>query len=131
MDRKVLIAFLIALLLIIVVGFVALNYVSDDGIIDFKDTDKANDTVLSSQNLTNDAESIINATNITIDNVTDEVNDTNDTNDTSEIDEGDILHKQTFTVSENDTAQNKGMEPGTYVMYYTDNDGVIKIEKVA
>ena len=131
MDRKVLIAFLIALLLIIVVGFVALNYVSDDGIIDFKGTDKANDTVLSSQNLTNDAESIINATNITIDNVTDEVNDTNDTNDTSEIDEGDILHKQTFTVSENDTAQNKGMEPGTYVMYYTDNDGVIKIEKVA
>ena len=127
MDRKVLIAFLIALLLIIVVGFVALNYVSDDGTIDFKGTDKANDTVLSSQDLTNDAESIINATNITIDNVTDD----NGTNDSSEIDEGDILHKQTFTVSENDTAQNKGMEPGTYVMYYTDNDGVIKIEKVA
>ena len=75
MDRKVIIAFLIALILIIVVGFVALNYVSDNGIIDVNNADNVtNDTVLSSQDLNNDAESIINATNITVDNATDEDN---------------------------------------------------------
>ena len=64
-----------------------------------------------------------------IDNQT--VNDANDTNASSDaIDEGDVLKKQTFIVSENETGQYKGMEPGTYVLYYTENDGPIKIDKV-
>ena len=56
--------------------------------------------------------------------------DANNTNASSDIDEGDVLKKQTFIVSENETGQYKGMEPGTYVLYYTENDGPIKIDKV-
>ena len=41
------------------------------------------------------------------------------------------MHKQTFVVTENETGQHEGMEPGTYVIYYTENDGPIKIEKIA
>ena len=64
-----------------------------------------------------------------IDNKT--VNDANNTNANSNaVDSGDVLKKQTFTVSENETGQHEGMEPGTYVLYYTENDGPIKIEKV-
>ena len=47
------------------------------------------------------------------------------------IDPGDVLHKQTFTITGNETGQNEGMEPGTYVMYYTENDGIIKVDKIA
>ena len=46
-------------------------------------------------------------------------------------DSGNELKKQMFTVSENETGQNEGMEPGTYVMYYTENDGPIKVDKIS
>lgn len=128
MNKK-LIGLIVALIAIIVVGFVALRFVPTGDLTDFNLT--GNDT-----NVTEDVNvSVVeNQTNIT-DNAT--ANDTaiedanaNATN-ASSVDPGDVLHKQTFVVSENETGQNEGMEPGTYVMYYTENDGPIKIEKIA
>ncbi len=129
MNKK-LIGLIVALIAIIVVGFVALNLVPNGDFADLNLT--ANDT-----NVTEDVNVTVadNQTNLT-DNATAK-NDTaiedanaNATN-SSSVDPGDVLHKQTFVVSENETGQNEGMEPGTYVMYYTENDGPIKIEKIA
>lgn len=131
LNKKLIIGFIIALIALIVVGFVALNFVPTNDLIDLNLTDNATENI--TDNLTE---------NLTV-NLTDDVNgsevadnetalvDLNDTNASSDdIDPGDVLKKQTFTVTENETGQYKGMEPGTYVLYYTDNDGPIKIEKV-
>ena len=57
---------------------------------------------------------------------------TNITNNTtiSNVNPGDIIQKKVFTVKENEKGQNEGMEPGTYIIYYTANDGPLKIEKI-
>ena len=130
LNKKLIISLIIALIAIIVVGFVALHFVPNGDLADLNLT--GNDT-----NVTEDVNVTVveNQTNIT-DNATAK-NDTaiEDANasatNSSSVDPGDVLHKQTFVVSENETGQNEGMEPGTYVMYYTENDGPIKIEKIA
>lgn len=125
LNKKLIIGFIIALIALIVVGFVALNFVPNNEVLDLNLTDNAeNLTDNLTENLT------VNATDVNasaVDNQT--VNDINASSD--DIDAGDVLKKQTFVVSENETGQNQGMEPGTYVMYYTENDGPIKIEKIA
>ena len=128
MNKKLIIGFIIALIALIVVGFVALNFVPNNDVLDLNLTDNADNlTDNITENLTVNTTDV-NASAI-IDNQT--VNDANDTNASSDaIDEGDVLKKQTFIVSENETGQYKGMEPGTYVLYYTENDGPIKIDKV-
>lgn len=128
LNKKLIIGFIIALIALIVVGFVALNFVPNNDVLDLNLTDNADNlTDNITENLTVNTTDV-NASAI-IDNQT--VNDANDTNASSDaIDEGDVLKKQTFIVSENETGQYKGMEPGTYVLYYTENDGPIKIDKV-
>ncbi len=125
LNKKLIIGFIVALIALIVVGYVALNFVPTNEVLDLNLTDNAeNLTDNITENLT------VNATDVNAsadDNQT--VNDTNASSDG--IDPGDVLKKQTFVVSENETGQNQGMEPGTYVMYYTENDGPIKIEKIA
>ena len=82
-------------------------------------------------NLTNESiDSVLNVTDLNGTDINDTGADDKD-NKSADVDPGDVLHKQTFTVSENETGQNQGMEPGTYVMYYTTNDGPIKIQKIA
>ena len=128
LNKKLIIAFIVALIALIIVGFVALNFVPNNDVLDLNLTDNADNlTENITENLTANATDV-NASAV-IDNIT--VNDVNNTNASSDaIDEGDVLKKQTFTVSENETGQYKGMEPGTYVLYYTENDGPIKIDKV-
>ena len=133
LNKKVIIGFIIALLALIVVGFIALNIVPTTDLTDFNVSgDVANLTDNATLNISEspiDAE--LNATNDTANNDTnaDDANKTNSSSD--DIDPGDVLHKQTFTITGNETGQNEGMEPGTYVMYYTENDGIIKVEKIA
>lgn len=133
LNKKVIIGFIIALLALIVVGFIALNIVPTTDLTDFNVSgDVANLTDNATLNISEspiDAE--LNATNDTANNDTnaDDANKTNSSSD--DIDSGDVLHKQTFTITGNETGQNEGMEPGTYVMYYTENDGIIKVEKIA
>ena len=128
LNKKLIIAFIVALIALIIVGFVALNFVPNNDVLDLNLTDNANNlTENITENLTANATDV-NASAV-IDNKT--VNDANNTNPSSDaVDEGDVLKKQTFTVSANETGQYKGMEPGTYVLYYTENDGPIKIDKV-
>ena len=138
LNKKLIIGFIIALIALVVVGFIALNFVPTTDVLDLNLTDNAenvaenitNDTVIS-EDLSNDTESEVNGTEIADENDTETV-DANDTNASSDdIDAGDVLKKQTFIVTENDAGQFEGMEPGTYVFYYTQNDGIIKIDKVA
>lgn len=128
LNKKLIIGFIIALIALIIVGFVALNFVPNNDMLDLNLTDNAeNLTDNITQNLTANTTDV-NASAV-IANQT--VNDANNTNPSSDaVDEGDVLKKQTFTVSANETGQYKGMEPGTYVLYYTENDGPIKIDKV-
>ncbi len=137
LNKKVIIGFIIALLALIVIGFVALNLVPNDNLMDLNlSGDIANVTDNNTLNLSEDqivAE--LNATendtaaNDTAANDAAKGNATNSSSDS--IDPGDVLHKQTFTITGNETGQNEGMEPGTYVMYYTENDGIIKVDKIA
>ena len=128
LNKKLIIAFIVALIALIAVGFVALHLVPNNDVLNLNLTDNAeNLTDNITQNLT------VNTTDVNASavNANKTVNDANNTNASSDaIDEGDVLKKQTFTVSENETGQYKGMEPGTYVLYYTENDGPIKIDKV-
>lgn len=127
--NKTLIGLIVALIAIIVVGFVALNFVPHGDLPDLNLT--ANDT-----NVTEDVNVTVadNQTNLTV-NVTAKndtaIEDANASATNSSVDPGDVLHKQTFVVTENETGQHEGMEPGTYVIYYTENDGPIKIDKIA
>ena len=129
LNKRFIIAFILALIALIVVGFIALNFVPTNDILDLNATDLENVTDNATLNISEaqiDA-ALNNTANVT---VNDTSADANDTNASSDIDPGDVLHKQTFTITENETGQNEGMEPGTYVMYYTGNDGIIKVEKV-
>ena len=49
----------------------------------------------------------------------------------SNIDPDDVIHTDTFTVSENEKGQNEGMEPGTYRATYSANQGPISVEKIS
>ena len=127
--NKTIIGLIVALIAIIVVGFVALNFVPHGDLPDLNLT--ANDT-----NVTEDVNVTVveNQTNLTA-NATAKndtaIEDANANATNSSVDPRDVLHKQTFVVTENETGQHEGMEPGTYVIYYTENDGPIKIDKIA
>ncbi|MBO7443657.1 MAG: hypothetical protein J6T69_02420, partial [Methanobrevibacter sp.] len=95
LNKKLIIGFIIALIALIVVGFVALNFVPTNDLIDLNLTDNATENI--TDNLTE---------NLTV-NLTDDVNgseaannetalvDLNDTNASSDdIDPGDVLKKQ-------------------------------------
>ena len=144
LNKKVIIGFIIALLALIVIGFVALNLVPNDNLMDLNlsgdianvtDNNTLNlseDQIVAELNATeNDTAANDAAANDAVANDTDAAkgNATNSSSDS--IDPGDVLHKQTFTITGNETGQNEGMEPGTYVMYYTENDGIIKVDKIA
>lgn len=144
LNKKVIIGFIIALLALIVIGFVALNLVPNDNLMDLNlsgdianvtDNNTLNlseDQIVAELNATeNDTAANDTAANDAVANDTDAAkgNATNSSSDS--IDPGDVLHKQTFTITGNETGQNEGMEPGTYVMYYTENDGIIKVDKIA
>ena len=128
LNKKLIITFIVALIALIAVGFVALHLVPNNDVLNLNLTDNAeNLTDNITQNLTANTTDV----NASAVNANKTVNDANNTNASSNaVDSGDVLKKQTFTVSENETGQHEGMEPGTYVLYYTENDGPIKIEKV-
>jgi hypothetical protein len=131
LNKKLIIGFIIALIALIVVGFVALNFVPNNEILDLNLTDNATENITDNltENLTvNITDDAVNGSEVAANETA--VVDANNTNASSDIDEGDVLKKQTFTVTANETGQYKGMEPGTYVLYYTENDGPIKIDKV-
>ena len=130
LNKKLIIGFIIALIALIVVGFIALNFVPTGDIVNLN-VNKENITDNATLNLTNESiDSVLNVTDLNGTDINDTGADDKD-NKSADVDPGDVLHKQTFTVSENETGQNQGMEPGTYVMYYTTNDGPIKIQKIA
>lgn len=132
LNKRLIVGFIVALVALIVIGFVALNFVPTSDVLDLNITDNTdaldnvteeiNETIVP-EDLVNDSE-LLNGSDIAID----DLNVTNASAD--EIDPGDVLHKQTFVVTGNETGQYKGMEPGTYMIYYTDNDGPIKIDKI-
>ena len=133
LNKRFIIGFIAALIALIVIGFVALNFVPTTDVLDLNLTDNTDDVV---ENVTEElnetviTEDLVNDTDVLNDTAVaiDDLNVTNDSSD--EIDPGDVLHKQTFTVTGNETGQYKGMEPGTYMIYYTENDGPIKIDKI-
>lgn len=129
LNKRFIIAFILALIALIVIGFIALNFVPTNDILDLNATALENVTDNATLNISEAQidEALNNTANVTA-NYTSA--DANDTNASSDIDPGDVLHKQTFTITGNETGQNEGMEPGTYVMYYTENDGIIKVEKI-
>lgn len=143
LNKKLILSLIAALIAIIVIGFVALHFVPTSDIVDFNIT--GNDTNVTEDVNVTVPENVTNVTDLNVTNVTDTVvedakanatdvnaTDVNATASASDdIDAGDVLHKQTFVIYGNETGQYQGMEPGTYVMYYTENDGPIKIEKVA
>ena len=133
LNKKLIIGFIVALVALIVIGFAALNFVPTNDVLDLNLTDNTDDVIenvteelnetVITEDLVNDTD-VLNGTDVAID----DLNVTNASSD--EIDPGDVLHKQTFTVTGNETGQYKGMEPGTYIIYYTENDGPIKIDKI-
>lgn len=127
LNKKLIIAFIVALIALVVVGFVALHFVPNNDVLNLNLTDNAeNLTDNITQNLT--VNNTVNASTVIGNKTVDNANNTNASS--NPIDSGDVLKKQTFTVSENETGQHEGMEPGTYVLYYTENDGPIKIDKI-
>ena len=130
LNKRFIIAFILALIALIVIGFIALNFVPTNDILDLNATALENVTDNATLNISEDQidAALNNTANVT---ANDTSADANDTNASSDIDPGDVLHKQTFTITGNETGQNEGMEPGTYVMYYTENDGIIKVDKIA
>ena len=131
LNKKLIISFIIALIALIVVGFVALNFVPHNDILDLNLTDNATENITENltENLTvNITDDAVNGSEIAANESA--VVDANNTNARSDVDEGDLLKKQTFTVTANETGQYKGMEPGTYVLYYTENDGLINFDNV-
>ena len=97
LNKKVIIGLIIALIALVVVGFIALNFVPTEDL-SVLNVNKENITDNATLNLSD--ETIDAALNVTDLNDTD-INDTDDKdNESSDIDPGDVLHKQTFTVSE-------------------------------
>ena len=129
LNKRFIIGFIAALIALIVIGFVALNFVPTSDVLDLNLTDNTDDieNITEEINETIIPEDLVNDTDV-LNETADIINATNASSD--EIDPGDVLHKQTFTVTGNETGQYKGMEPGTYVIYYTENDGPIKIDKI-
>lgn len=133
MDNKVIIALIVALIAIIAVGFAVLHVVPNGNVSDSNVSNVTENTSVNVSEAPADTQLNVSAANVTAANNTVNITagDVNNTNATSNAtDPGDILHKQTFTITGNETGPKGEMEPGTYVMYYTDNDGVIKIEKI-
>ena len=129
LNKRFIIGFIAALIALIIIGFVALNFVPTSDVLDLNLTDNTDniENITEEINETIIPEDLLNDTEV-LNETADITNATNASSD--EIDPGDVLHKQTFTVTGNETGQYKGMEPGTYVIYYTENDGPIKIDKV-
>lgn len=119
MDNNKPIGVLILILLIILCGVYLLIV---DETPHQTENNKINNTTTGtiSNNSTNISTNITNNTTIS------DINNTNDSN----VNPGDIIQKKVFTVKENEKGQNEGMEPGTYIIYYTANDGPLKIEKI-
>ena len=133
MDNKVIIALIVALIAIIAVGFAVLHVVPNGNVSDSNVSNVTENTSVNVSEAPADTQLNVSAANVTAANNTVNITagDVNNINATSNAtDPGDILHKQTFTITGNETGPKGEMEPGTYVMYYTDNDGVIKIEKI-
>ena len=133
MDNKVIIALIVALIAIIAVGFAVLHVVPNGNVSDSNVSNVTENTSVNVSEAPADTQLNVSAANVTAANNTVNITagDVNNNNATSNAtDPGDILHKQTFTITGNETGPKGEMEPGTYVMYYTDNDGVIKIEKI-
>ena len=138
LNKKLIVGFIVALIALVVIGFAALNFVPTNDVLDLNLTDNTNENV--TENLADNVSEALNDTVITEDmiNGSDVLNETNltidDVNATNAsadgIDPGDVLHKQTFVITGNETGQYEGMEPGTYMIYYTENDGPIKIDKI-
>lgn len=131
MDNKAIIGIVIALIVIVLACFAYVTFNGNapislnvtENITNNTDTsvDTTDNATLVSQNPANDSE---------VKDVAQNVSESVSQQNKAVADSGDTLHKQTFTVSENETGQNEGMEPGTYVMYYTENDGPIKVQKI-
>lgn len=126
MDKKLLIGLVLALIVIVlaVFTFTSLNNNNEPLNLNISgnQTNVANGTLFSqgqSDNASSDNSQSNNNANA------------NANSQSNNGDSGNELKKQMFTVSENETGQNEGMEPGTYVMYYTENDGPIKVDKIS
>lgn len=131
MDNKTIIGIIIALIIIVVAIVAVFNFTNLNPINVNVTNDSANATtepVAVINNTTDDTKSTDAAANTT---ETTSSDSSANSSDASSTDSGDVLQKTTFTVSENETGQNEGMEPGKYILYYTANDGPIKIEKIA
>ena len=142
LDRKVIISLIVALIALIVVGFFAMNSLptGDVAVANASDNGSA-----STENVSvNVSESQADAkNNVTIKNITADDNDnltvvsggivkpSDAYSNSSGIDSVDVLQKQVYVISQNDTAKNPGMEPGKYVVYSNKKDGIVKIEKIA
>jgi len=124
MDKKLLIGLVLALIVIVlaVFTFTSLNNNNEPLNLNISgnQTNVANGTLFS-QGQSDNASSDNSQSN----------NNANANSQSNNGDSGNELKKQMFTVSENETGQNEGMEPGTYVMYYTENDGPIKVDKIS
>lgn len=126
MDKKLLIGLVLALIVIVlaVFTFTSLNNNNEPLNLNISgnQTNVANGTLFS-QGQSNNASSDNSQSNNNA--------NANANSQSNNGDSGNELKKQMFTVSENETGQNEGMEPGTYVMYYTENDGPIKVDKIS
>jgi len=127
MDRKLIIGLVLALIVIVlaVFTFTSLNNGNEQLNLNISgnQTGELNNGTLFSQGQSDNVNSDNSQSN-------DNANANANSQSNSNGDSGNELKKQMFTVSENETGQNEGMEPGTYVMYYTENDGPIKVDKV-
>lgn len=127
MNKKNAALLVVVLVIVIAIGVFAYTHLNIGG---------SDVNVLNANNNTSE---VINSSNLDINDSDDsedaEISNSTDNSDNSSsvssTDPGDVVHKQVFTVSENETGQNEGMEPGTYVMYYTENDGPLKVEKIS
>ena len=136
LDKKVIISLIVALIALIVIGFYAMHSIPTGDVTDANASDNANLSV------TEQADAQLNAT---VKNITAKSNDIDDNlsvvsggivkpnasySNSSGISSVEVLHKQVYVISQNDT-KNPGMEPGKYVLYSNKRDGVVKIEKIA
>ena len=97
LNKKLIISFIVALIALIVVGFVALNFVPNNEILDLNLTDNATENITDNltENLTvNITDEAVNGSEVAANETA--VVDANNTNASSDIDEGDVLKKQTF-----------------------------------
>lgn len=143
LDKKVIISLIVALIALIVLGFAAMHSLPNGDVTDVNASANASSSTANAS--VNVSESPANAsTNVTIKNIT--ANDTNDNlsvvsggivkpNATNSASSGiksvDVLQKQVYVISANETDKNPGMQPGAYAVYSNKKDGIVKIEKIA